>query len=170
MGFIFKKKVLPADQERLEAKLVCKGWRLSVNRAKPKRLIPIDETWFSTVMAKPRGFATREKRLASRNPHGHWKATTFVGGPTKSGIVAPMVLDGPTNGDSFKAIVEQVLAGVNRPGGLVVLDNLSSHTAAMVGKSLEDHGIRTRHLPPYSLDLTPIENAFSKLKSMVKSA
>ena len=81
-----------------------------------------------------------------------------------------MLLDGPINGDSFKAYVEQVLAPVIRPGDLVVLDNLSSHKTAMVRKSLEDNGIRTRYLPPYSHDLNPIENAFSKLKALVKSA
>ena len=121
-------------------------------------------------MTKPRGYALRGKRLVSRVPHGHWKITTFVGGLTKSGIVAPMLLDGPINGDSFKAYVEQVLAPVIKPGDLVVLDNLSSHKTATVKKALGDNGIRTRYLPPYSPDLNPIENAFSKLKALVKSA
>lgn len=93
-----------------------------------------------------------------------------MGGLTNSGIVAPMLIDGPINGDSFKAYVEQVLAPVIRPGDMVVLDNLSSHKTAMVRKTLEDYGIRTRYLPPYSPDLNPIENAFSKLKGLVKSA
>lgn len=147
-----------------------KDWHHSVKRAKAKRLIFIDETGFSTNMTKPRGYAPRGKRLVSRVPHGHWKTTTFVGGLTKSGIVAPMLLDGPINGASFKAYVEQVLAPVIRPGDLVVLDNLSSHKTAMVRKTLEDYGIRTRYLPPYGPDLNPIENAFSKLKGLVKSA
>lgn len=81
-----------------------------------------------------------------------------------------MLLDGPINGDSFKAYVEQVLAPVIKPGDLVVLDNLSSHKTATVKKALGDNGIRTRYLPPYSPDLNPIENAFSKLKALVKSA
>lgn len=121
-------------------------------------------------MTKPRGYAPRGKRLVSRVPHGHWKTTTFVGGLTKKGIVAPMLLDGPINGDSFKAYVEQVLAPVIKPGDLVVLDNLSSHKSAKVREAPEDNGIRTRYLPPCSPDLNPIENASSKLKGMVKAA
>jgi transposase len=145
-----------------------KDWHRSVKVVKARRLIFIDETWFSTNMARTRGYAPRGKRLVSRVPHGHWKTTTFVGGLTKSGIVAPMLLDGPINSDSFKAYVEQVLAPVIRPG--VVLDNLSSHKTAMVRNTLGDYRVRTRYLPPYSPDLNPIENAFSKLKGLVKSA
>ena len=151
-------------------RLARRDWHHSVKRAKAKRLIFIDETWFSTAMTKPRGYAPRGKRLVSRVPHGHWKTTTFVGGLTRSGIVAPMLLDGPINGDSFKAYVEQVLAPVIKHGHLVFLDNLSSHKTATVKKALEDNGIRTRYLPTYSPDLNPIENAFSKLKALVKSA
>lgn len=89
----------------------------------------------STKMTKIREYIPREKRLVSRIPHGHCKTTTFVGGLTKSGIVAPMLLNRPINGDSFKDYVEQLLASVIRPGDLMVLDNLSSHKTEMLWKS-----------------------------------
>lgn len=147
-----------------------KDWHRSVKVVKARRLIFIDETWFSTNMARTRGYAPRGKRLVSRVPHGHWKTTTFVGGLTKSGIVAPMLLDGPINSDSFKAYVEQVLAPEIRSGDLVIMDNLSSHKTAQVRRALREKGIRVKFLPPYSPDLNPIENAFSKFKSMVRTA
>ncbi|MFM7538809.1 MAG: IS630 family transposase [Planctomycetota bacterium] len=170
-GVYFQKKtILPAEQERPDVKQARKDWHLSVKGAKARRLIFIDETWFSTAMARSRGYAPRGKRPVSRVPHGHWKTTTFVGGLTKSGIVAPMPLDGPINSDSFKAYVEQVLAPEIRTGDLVIMDNLSSHKTAQVRQALREKGIRVKYLPPYSPDLNPIENAFSKFKSMVRTA
>ncbi|MFM7111862.1 MAG: IS630 family transposase [Planctomycetota bacterium] len=165
-----KKTILPAEQERPDVKQARKDWHRSVKGAKARRLIFIDETWFSTTMARSRGYAPRGKRLISRVPHGHWKTTTFVGGLTKSGIVAPMLLDGPINSDSFKAYVEQVLAPEIRTGDLVIMDNLSSHKTAQVRQALREKGIRVKYLPPYSPDLNPIENAFSKFKSMIRTA
>jgi transposase len=81
-----------------------------------------------------------------------------------------MVLDGPMNGDAFKAYIEQVLAPESRPGDLVILDNLPAHKTAAVRDTFTRCGIRHLYLPPYSPDLNPIENAFSKLKRLVRSA
>lgn len=81
-----------------------------------------------------------------------------------------MVLDGPMNSDAFKAYIEQVLAPESRPGDLVILDNLPAHKTAAVRDTFDRCGIRFRYLPPYSPDLNPIENAFSKLKRLVRSA
>lgn len=79
-------------------------------------------------------------------------------------VVAPMVLDGAMNAAAFTADIEQVLAKGVRPGDLVILDNLSSHKTAGVRAAFDRHSIAYRYLPPYSPDLNPIENAFSKLK------
>lgn len=103
-------------------------------------------------------------------PNGHWKITTFVGGLTLGGFVAPMVLDGPMDGGAFTAYIEQVLAKATRPGDLVILDNLSAHKTASVRAAFERCGINYLYLPPYSPDLNPIENAFAKLKRLVRSA
>jgi transposase len=130
----------------------------------------LDETGFTTSMARLFGYAPLGRRLVDALPYGHWKVTTFVGGLTQTGFIAPMVLDGPMDGPAFAAYVEQVLAKETRRGDLVVLDNLSAHKTAAVRAAFERHGIDYRYLPPYSPDLNPIENAFSKLKRLVRSA
>ena len=85
-----------------------------------------------------------------------------------TGMVAPMVLDGPINGDWFEAYVTQVLVPELRPGDVVIMDNLSSHKRASVRELIEQAGAMLRFLPPYSPDFNPIEKAFSKLKAMLR--
>jgi transposase len=116
------------------------------------------------------GYAPRGERLLDFVPYGHWKTTTFVGGLTVRGLIAPMVLDGPMNGAAFTAYIEQVLAKETRRGDLVILDNLPSHKTAAVSAAFERQQIQYLYLPPYSPDLNPIENAFSKLKRLVRTA
>ncbi len=136
----------------------------------PHRLVFIDETWASTNMARTRGRAPRGERLRAAIPHGHWKTTTFVAGLRNSGMVAPMVLDGPINGLAFQAYVDHVLIPDLRPGDIVVMDNLSSHKRPGIRASIEAAGASLLYLPPYSPDFNPIENAFAKLKAMLRKA
>jgi transposase len=103
-------------------------------------------------------------------PHGHRKTTTLVAGLRLSGMVAPMVLDGPINGDWFEAYVRHVLAPTLRPGDVVIMDNLSSHKRAAARRLIEAAGAELRFLPPYSPDFNPIEMAFSKLKALLRRA
>jgi transposase len=103
-------------------------------------------------------------------PHGHRKTTTLVAGLRLDGMVAPMVLDGPINGDWFEAYVAQVLLPTLRSGDVVIMDNLSSHKRASVREMIEAKGARLRFLPPYSPDFNPIEMAFSKLKALLRKA
>jgi transposase len=133
-------------------------------------LIFLDETWFTTSMDRLYGYAPCGQRLVEALPYGHWKTTTFVGGLTLRGFIAPMVLDGPMTSDAFTAYIEQVLAKETKPGDLVILDNLSSHKTAKVQATFRQHEIGYLYLPPYSPDFNPIENAFSKLKRLVRSA
>jgi len=121
-------------------------------------------------MARRHGRAPRGQRLKSSVPHGHWKTTTFVGALRLTGMTAPMVLDGPMNGAWFLAYVEQVLAPALKPGDIVIMDNLPAHKGASVRAAIEAVGARLLLLPPYSPDLNPIENAFSKLKAMLRKA
>jgi len=81
-----------------------------------------------------------------------------------------MVLDGPMNGAWFQAYVEQVLAPTLSPGDVVIMDNLAAHKSTAVRLAIEATGARLEFLPPYSPDLNPIENAFSKLKAMLRKA
>ena len=121
-------------------------------------------------MARLRGRAKRGERCRAPVPHGHWKATTFTAGLRLTGMTAPMVLDGAMNGPAFLAYVEQVLAPTLSPGDVVVMDNLPAHKSAGVRTVIEAAGASLRHLPPYSPDFNPIEQAFSKLKAILRKA
>ncbi|HJS40120.1 MAG TPA: transposase [Sphingomicrobium sp.] len=103
-------------------------------------------------------------RFPSRAP----KTTSLVAGLRMTGRVAPMVLDGPINGDWFEAYVTQVLVPELRPGDVVIMDNLSSHKRPAVRDRIEAAGATLRFLPPYSPDFNPIEKAFSRLKAMLR--
>lgn len=128
----------------------------------------IDETWTATNMTRSHGRCPKGERLRMGFPHGHRKTTTLVAGLRMTGMVAPMVLDGPINGDWFEAYVTQVLVPELRPGDVVIMDNLSSHKRASVRERIEAAGATLRFLPPYSPDFNPIEKAFSRLKAMLR--
>lgn len=95
---------------------------------------------------------------------------TFVGGLTLTGFVAPMLLDGPMDGECFLAWVKQMLAPTLHQGDIVVMDNLAAHKVAGVRQAIEACGAELRYLPPYSPDFNPIENAFAKLKAHVRKS
>jgi transposase len=103
-------------------------------------------------------------------PHGHWKTTTFVGGLCDDRLIAPMVTDGPMDGEMFLAYVRQFLAPALWPGALVILDNLGSHKVNGVREAITAAGATLLYLPPYSPDLNPIEKFFSKLKALLRKA
>lgn len=121
-------------------------------------------------MTRSHGRAPRGERLRMGYPHGHRKTTTLVAGLRMTGMVAPMVLDGPINGDWFQAYVTQVLVPELRPGDVVIMDNLSSHKRPAIQQLIEAAGATLRFLPPYSPDFNPIEKAFAKLKAMLRRA
>jgi transposase len=131
-------------------------------------LIFIDESGLSTKMARLRGWAKRGERCRAAIPHGHWKTITFLGGLTLNGFIAPMLLDGPMDGEAFLAWCEQLLAPELKSGDIVVMDNLAAHKVEGVREAIEGRGAELLYLPPYSPDLTPIENGFSKLKAHVR--
>jgi transposase len=128
----------------------------------------IDETWATTNMTRQYGRAPRGQRLVAAVPHGHWKTSTFVAGLRTTGLTAPLVVDGAMNGDIFRAYVEQVLVPTLKPGDIVILDNLGSHKVAGVRQAIEATGAALIYLPPYSPDLNPIEQAFAKLKALLR--
>ena len=142
-------------------------WIDGQNDLEPERLIFIDESGLSTKLARLRGWAPKGERCRAAIPHGHWKTITFVGGLTLTGFVAPMLLDGPMNGECFLAWVEQMLAPTLQPGRIVVMDNLPAHKVAGVRQAIEARGAKLLYLPPYGPDFNPIENAFARFKAFV---
>lgn len=136
----------------------------------PRRLIFVDETGADTKMARRRGRSPRGDRLDGPVPHGHWKSTTFLAGLTARGFAAPYVTDGAMNGRLFRAWAEQALAPTLAAGDVVVMDNLPAHKVAGVREAIEARGAVLLYLPPYSPDLNPIEQAFAKLKALLREA
>ena len=108
------------------------------------------------------------KRLLGKAPHGQRKTLTFVAALRCDGLQAPWVVDKPINARSFRAWVEACLAPLLRRGDIVVLDNLSSHKASVIRKAIRAVGAKLFYLPPYSPDLNPIEQAFAKLKTLLR--
>jgi transposase len=136
----------------------------------PAKLIFIDETGITTNMARRCGRAPRGQRCIAVIPHGHWMTTTFIAALRLGQITAPMLLDGPMDGEHFLAYVEQILVPELTPGDIVIMDNLPAHKVTGVRAAIEASGARLLYLPPYSPDFNPIEMGFSKFKAHVRAA
>lgn len=121
-------------------------------------------------MTRRRGRCPRGERLVEKVSHGHWKTTTLIAALDRRGTRCSNVIDGAINGDAFAAFVRTTLVPTLKPGDIVVLDNLSSHKRADAREMIQAAGASLWFLPPYSPDLNPIENAFSKLRRLYESA
>lgn len=121
-------------------------------------------------MAPIRGWGPKGQRLIGKVPHGRWRTLTFIAALRHDRITAPCVIDGPINGDSFMAYVEQCLIPTLTPGDIVVMDNLGSHKRQAVRVAIRTAGAKLFFLPPYSPDLNPIEQVFAKLKLLLRKA
>lgn len=121
-------------------------------------------------MTPIRGWAPRGQKLVARAPFGKWRTLTFLAALRHDRIDAPCVLDGPINGQSFTAWVEQFLVPTLAPGDIVILDNLGSHKGQAVRRAIRAVGAKLLFLPPYSPDLNPIEQVFAKLKLLLRKA
>lgn len=136
----------------------------------PTKLVFLDETWAKTNMTRLRGRSRRGTRLVEKVPHGHWKTTTLIAALGRRGMRCGMTIDGAVDGDHFVAFCRDILVPTLSCGDLVVMDNLSSHKVKGVREAIESVGASVVYLPPYSPDLNPIENAFSKIKGLLRSA
>lgn len=145
-------------------------WRQDQPLLDAAKLVFLDETGTATDMARTRGRGPRSRRLIGKLPYGHWKTTTFVAALRNDAITAPFVIDKPMNGTIFRAYVERCLAPALSPGDIVVMDNLSAHKVDGVRQAIEATGATLLYLPPYSPDLNPIEQVFSKLKALLRKA
>jgi DDE superfamily endonuclease len=106
----------------------------------PTHIVFIDETAANTKMARLYGRAPKGERCRAAVPHGHWKTTAFAASLRHDRIAAPMVLDGPMNGDAFLAHVEQALVPELRPRDIVIMDNLPAHKVHGVRQAIEAAG------------------------------
>jgi transposase len=130
----------------------------------------IDETWAKTNMTRLHGRCSRGRRLVAKVPHGRWRTLTFLAALRRDRIDAPCVIDGPINGLSFLAYVEQILVPTLNVGDIVIMDNLGSHKRQAIRHAIRAAGAKLFFLPPYSPDLNPIEQVFAKLKTLLRKA
>jgi len=144
-------------------------WEILLSRWEVDQLVFLDETGANTKMARLYGWGPKSERVIDDVPHGHWKTSTFVSALRTTGLTAPTVLDGPMDSEFFLAYVEQQLVPTLHSGDVVVMDNLSSHKQVGVREAIESVGANLLFLPPYSPDLNPIELAYSKLKSLLRT-
>jgi transposase len=114
--------------------------------------------------------APKGERLVAKAPFGRWRTLTFLAALRCDGLTAPCVIDGPINGASFHAYVEQVLLPILAPGDIVVMDNLGSHKSRAVRAAIRAAKAKLFFLPAYSPDLNPIEQAFAKMKTLLRKA
>lgn len=131
----------------------------------------VDESGVATNMARRYGRAVGGQRVRGAVPHGRWERLTLLGGLTlDGGLAACLAVEGATDGAVMRAFVAHTLVPVLRPGQVVVLDNLGAHRDAEVRRLIEAAGCTLLFLPPYSPDFNPIEHAWSKLKTLLRSA
>ena len=166
----FKKTLFASEQDRPDVARKRLRWQAHQGRIDPTRLVFLDETWAKTNMTRVRGWAPRGHKLVAKAPHGHWRTLTFLAALRSDRIDAPLVLDGPINGERFLAYVEQFLAPTLSPGDIVIMDNLGSHKGQAVRRAIRAAGAKLFFLPPYSPDLNPIELVFAKLKTLLRKA
>ena len=119
-------------------------------------------------MVRLYGRGQRGMRLVEHVPFGEWKTITFVSALRHDKMTAPMVVDGPIDGELFLAYVGKCLLPTLKPNDIVVMDNLSSHKVPGVAEAIAAAGATLRYLPQYSPDLNPIEMPFSKFKAYLR--
>lgn len=130
----------------------------------------LDESGASTQMTRNYGRAPRGERVPEGTPNSHWSTLTMLATLTTRGLQAPMTIESPTDGDVFLAYLQQVLCPQLQPGQVVIMDNLSAHKVHGVREQIEARGARLIYLPAYSPDFNPIEQAWSKIKQLLRSA
>src|ERR1700752_1275184 len=165
-----KKSVVAGERDRPDVARRRARWIKYQDRVEPERLVFIDETWTRTDMAPLRGWAPRGCRLNAKVPHGRWKTMTFIAALRHDRIEAPWFIEGPIDGESFRIYVANVLVPTLRPDDIVIIDNLGSHKGKAVRQLIRAAGAKLFFLPKYSPDLNPIEQVFSKLKTLLRRA
>ena len=145
-----------------------RAWAAAAAALRPEDLVFVDESGVATNMARPYGRAPGGQRAGGAVPHGRWERLTMLGGLSLDGLVACLAVEGATDTAVMVAFTRHVLVPALRPGQTVILDNLSVHRAGRVRRLIEAAGCRLLFLPPYSPDFNPIEQAWSKLKTLLR--
>ena len=144
-------------------------WRWLASRFDARRLVFVDESGFNTSMTRLRARAPRGKRAYGKVPRNRGKNTTLIAAITLQGAMGEsMSLEGATDSLAFEAYVEHFLAPALKKGQVVVLDGLGAHRTEKVKELIEARGAELVFVPSYSPEMNPIEEAFSKIKHLVR--
>jgi transposase len=145
------------------------AWRaLVAGRVDARRFVFVDECSTNTSLSPIYGWSRRGQRVCFEVPRNWGANVTLLSSMTCSGMGPSMAVEGPTTREVFEAYIEGVLAPSLKPGQIVVMDNLSSHKGSRVRELIEGRGCELIYLPPYSPDLNPIEEAFAKIKALLR--
>lgn len=167
-GLTNKKKSLRAsERDRPEVQRKRRAFRRKVEPIAPERLVFVDETGVTTAMTPAYAWAPRGERADSSAP-ASWDSITVIAALGLDGVRAPFAFPGATDAAAFETYVEHVLAPTLHEGDVVVFDNLKPHLGPIVKAAIERTGARVVLLPPYSPDYTPIEEMYSKVKTLLK--
>ena len=147
------------------------AWRVMLAaRIDPERLVFVDEMGTNTSLSPIYAWAPKGRRAHCSVPRNRGKNTTLLSSMSLSGMGPSLAVDGPTDREVFEAYVERVLAPTLRAGQVLVMENLSVHKGERVRELIEHRGCELLYLPPYSPDLNPIEEAFGKIKGLLRKA
>lgn len=158
-----------SEQDRNDVQELRANWPRTLESIPVGNLVFLDESSASTSLAKLHGRCLKGERLRDSAPAGHWLTVTMLSAVRIDGPIAPLLVDGAIDGEIFTAWIEQFLLRELRPNDVVIMDNLSTHRVAKVSQLLESAGHRLLYLPPYSPDLNPIENMWSKVKGILRN-
>jgi len=160
-----QKKTVAAS-ERDEAARI--AWRAAVATRDPEQFVFVDESGTHTSLTRLYGWAPHDQRATGSVPRNHGSNITLVAALAPDGLQTPWLMEGAMDSTTFEWSIAEQLAPTLRAGQVVVLDNLSAHKAASIREAIEARGCSLLFLPPYSPDFTPIEQAFSKLKAILR--
>ncbi len=158
-----KSKVAQERDEGLRAL-----WRWLLSRFDVRRLVFVDESGMHTSMDRLRARAPRGERAYGKVPRNRGKNTTLMASMSLSGMGEAMCIQGATDALAFEVYIEHFLAPTLSEGQVVVLDNLGAHRPKRIRELIEARGAEVAFLPSYSPDLNPIEEAFSKIKNILR--
>jgi transposase len=169
LGLPRKKKIPRAqEQDRPDVQERRQEFCATLAGVDPRRLVFVDESGANTAMTRTHGRAPVGQRVYTNTP-GRWESITMTCGMRLSGVTAPLAFRGATNTDIFESYVEDVLVPELKPGDVVIWDNLKPHQSEEAMEAVEAAGARVEPLPPWSPDLTPIEEMVSKIKGAMRS-
>jgi len=147
------------------------AWRVRVaEQIDARRLVFVDEMGTNTSLSPLYGWAKKGERAYCSLPRNRGSNTTLLSSMSVEGMGPSLAVEGATDREVFEIYVERVLAPTLGPGQVVVMDNLTAHKGERVKELVEQRDCELLYLPPYSPDFNPIEEAFSKIKDLIRKA